>query len=129
MTTTKTGWCTIAPVRYSGALDEQMDIPFNFGQGVAFCSLPDWLNEEQILGKLSYGQRQEFRHLSFAFVVEYQADAPNTLDSEWIGHTPKSKQAHAIESIHLANLALWLAQPSTIGFEILIHANRLNADR
>lgn len=106
-----------------------MDMPFNFGQGVAFCPLPDWLNEEQILGKLSYGQRQELLRLSFAFIAEYQADAPNTLDSGWTGHTPKSKQAHAIELIHLANLALWLAQPSVIGFEILIHANRLDADR
>lgn len=129
MTTTKTDWCTVAPVRYSWTLDEQMDMPFNFGQGVAFCPLPDWLNEEQILGKLSYGQRQELLRLSFAFVAEYQADAPNTLDSGWTGHTPKSKQAHAIELIHLANLALWLAQPSRIGFEILIHANRLDADR
>lgn len=128
MTTTKTDWCTIAPVRYSRALDEQMDMPFNFGQSVAFCSLPDWL-EKQLIGKLSYGQRQEFLRLSFAFVVEYEADAPDALNSGWIGHTPKSKQAHAIELIHLANLALWLAQPSEIGFEILIHANRLNADR
>jgi putative transposase len=105
-------------------MGEQTDMPFNFGQGVAFCPLPEWLKEEQILEKLSYDQRQELLRLSFAFVAEYQADSLNTVDSGWTGHTPKSKQAHAIELTHLANLALWLAQPSKIGFEILIHADQ-----
>jgi len=127
MTATKANWCTVAPVRYSWTLDAQMEMPFNFGQGVAFCPLPDWLKEEQILDKLSYGQRQDLLRLSFSLVAEYQADALHTFDSGWTGHTPKSKQAHAIELIHLANLALWLAQPSKIGFEILIHADQPDA--
>jgi hypothetical protein len=120
MTATK----AVAPVRYHWAMDEHLDMPFVFGQGVVFCPLPDWLKEEQIMEKLSYGQRKELTHLPFALVAEYEADPLNASDSGWTGHTPRSNQAHAVELIHLANLALWLAQPSNIGFEILIHADQ-----
>lgn len=81
-----------------------------------------------MLDDLSSLQRQELRLLTYAFVAEYRADDPDTFDSGWTGHTPRSKQAQAIELIHLANLALWLALPSKIGFEILVHADQPDAD-
>ena len=115
-------WCTIAPIPYWD-IGEPLDEPVNFGCGVILWVVPNWLKEEQITKHLSEFHREQLLHVKFALMVEYDADSLREPDSGWRGQQPRSKQDRALELITLANLALWIAMPSSIGFDLVVDAD------
>lgn len=101
--------CTIAPIQPSGDIGESLDKPVNFGCGVILCVVPDWLKGKQITKHLSEFNREQLSCVKFALMVEYDADS--------------LRESKALELITLANLALWIAMPSSIGFDFVVEAD------
>jgi len=86
--------------------------------------IPDWLRkDQQILNSLSRHERESVLQAHHALVAEYPASAIGEPDPDWRGKDRKSIQETKFESAILANLAMWLRQPSsvcfTVGFDAL----------
>jgi hypothetical protein len=112
-------WCTIAPVHY----EDHLEVPCNLANGVVLSPSPDWLKKEEILKDLGLADRENLTRHQYALMKEYDANSLGEPDPEWHGKTPRSKQDAALEMIQLADLALWLASPSSIGFSRIIVAD------
>ncbi len=116
-----TKWCAIAPLHYSADDDNLL---VELSDGVFLQPVPEWLKEKPILDILSRHQREDLiNNIRFVLMTEYEADSLGDLDPEWRGRKPKSKQDRAVELIQVANLALWLAKPSLMCFDLVIHAD------
>jgi len=128
-----TKWCTIAPIKYWDTTtvpanfwdrNENQGKSFNLSHDVILRPAPDWAIDKQILNNLTKDQGEQLQGSSrICFVIEYEADSLGDPDSEYQGEQPRSKQDRAHELIHLANLALWIAKPSSIGFDFIIDAD------
>lgn len=126
-------WCTLARICFFDPTTAPVDYwddyknhdkPITLGHGVIFRLAPDWFKEKQISEALTEDQRDKLiGGKSFVLMLEYAADSLGDPDPEWRGKKPRSKQVRALELIQLANIALWLAKPSSIGFDLLIHAD------
>ena len=93
-----------------------------FGDGFVFQDVPEWLKNEPILKELSRPDRQSVLDAKHALVAEYEAAAIGEPDPSWKGKDRKSIQKLKFESAILANLALWLRQPSFVCFTNVFHA-------
>lgn len=93
-----------------------------FSAGFVFQDLPQWLKDEPILKNLSRHDRKSFLSTTHALVAEYEAAAIGEPDRDWKGQNPKSIQAVKSEAAILANVALWLRQPSTVCYTNVFHA-------
>jgi hypothetical protein len=114
-----TKWCTIAPLAYWGFLD----VPFSLANSVILSSMPNWVREEEIKKNVGMAGSEVLEDGQYALVREYEADSLGEPDPEWHKKPPRSKQSTAHEAIQLADFALWLAKPSSIGFKLIIHAD------
>ena len=114
-------WCTVALIHpdYVDSEEEVLAQPFLLAQDVQIGPVPSWLKQDRTTAYIElYKDRKEtIEEARLAFWVEYEADSLGDPDPEW----PGSRQARANESILFANLALWLAKPSRMGFELIIH--------
>src|SRR5215813_6659433 len=124
-----TEWCTLAPVSFFGFPPYippplNLEKPFDLGCGVMLGLIQYWAKEGNIQQDLSLHQRGRINQGTYALSVEYQADSLGDRDLEWKGERPRSKQERALEGITLANLALWIAQPSGLGLDFMIHAEK-----
>ena len=100
-------WLAVAPLYYRG---EPLASAVNLGDKTVVGPLPDFIRSDAHLDEtLSFCQRELIKEARFALVNEYEAD-----------HLGEA-QNHAYTSLALANLALWLAKPSSAGFEFLVH--------
>ena len=114
-------WCTVSPVidpRISG----KVSLPIVWGDRVQFNALPDWLWQENVAGGLSYWQRARLNQCSFALIKYYEAGELGIPDPEWQDTEPRSLQETAVEHLNFVILSSWLAQPSPMTFELVIHA-------
>jgi len=93
-----------------------------FGSGFILQDVPEWLKNEPILKNLSWADRHDLSDAKHALVAEYEAAGIGEPDPSWKGKEPKSIQELRLESAILANLALWLRQPSTVCFTSVFHA-------
>ncbi len=126
-------WCTIASIDFFDPTvppvdywdnHENLNKPIGLGHNVIFRLVPDWLKEEQILKALTEEERNNLiGGKRFVLMLEYTADSLGDPDPELRGKKPRSKQVRALELIQLANIALWLAKPSSISFNLVIHAD------
>lgn len=114
-----TKWCTIAPLRYWGNLV----VPFNLANKVVLSPTPNWVREEEITKNVGLADRDVLEHNQYTLMREYEADSFGEPDPDWHKKPPRSKQSTAHEAIQLADFALWLAKPSSIGFSLVIHAD------
>ena len=113
----KNKWCTISPLYFFDSTLVPIDFYPNenncveLADGVIFAPVPDWVKEsKEILEGLRKEEREEIRiYTKFCLLREYTAD----------GLGPE--QENSLQSIWLANLALWIAKPSSIGFNFVIH--------
>lgn len=96
--------CSIAPVhRDYRDTSQRLRDGVDLGNGVFLSVTPSWL--------LRLCPDPFDEHLGeFVFAVEYDA-----------GASLEQQQDRAYERIFLANLALWIARPSSIGFELVMH--------
>jgi len=113
----KNKWCTISPLYFFDSTLVPIDFNLNenscveLADGVHFAPVPDWIKEsKEILEGLRKEESEEIRlYTKFCLLREYTAD----------GLGPE--QEYSLRSIRLANLALWIAKPSSIGFNCVIH--------
>lgn len=110
---------TIVPL-HNLKLDAGTRIPF--GNGFVFQDVPDWVRKESFLDYLSHHDREGVLKARHALVAEYEASAIGEPDASWKGEKPKSIQDSKSEVALLANLALWLRQPSRVCFTVVLHA-------
>lgn len=119
-----TKWCTAAPLHY---YPSDNGLVVNLSHGVVLRSVPDWLKVKPVMDRLDTDQRDDLvNEIRYVLIAEYQADSLGDPDTDWHGKKPRSKQDRAVELIQAANLALWLAKPSLMGFDFVIHANFLD---
>jgi hypothetical protein len=104
-------------------LNLPLSSPIAFGAGFVLTSMPDWAKEDSyILNRLSSHERERVLAAKHALVAEYKASLIGELDPAETGESPQSIQDKKSEAAILANLALWLVQPSTTCFTTLFHA-------
>jgi hypothetical protein len=93
-----------------------------FGNGFVLQDVPDWLKEDaDILADINRHDRQATLDAKHALVAEYEAEGLGSPDP-WQGKKSKSIQELKFQSAMLANLALWLRQPSPVSFTVCFHA-------
>jgi hypothetical protein len=94
-----------------------------FGNGFVLQDVPEWVKEDKyILADIDRKDRQATLDARHALVAEYEAEAIGEPDPNWQGKKPKSIQDLKFQSAMLANLALWLRQPSRVCFTVGFHA-------
>jgi hypothetical protein len=103
-------------------LDLPPDTCVEFGSGFILQQVPTWLKEESILKDLSRRDRESVFEARLALVAEYKAAAIGEPDPTWKGKEPRSIQKVKGESAILANITLWLMQPSTVCYTLSFHA-------
>src|ERR1017187_5120450 len=102
-------------------LGEGARVPF--GRYFVLQEVPHWLREDNdILGRLSEPERQSTLSARHALVSEYFAASYGFPDPDWTGPKPKGIQSLRFEAAMLANIAIWLTQPSPVHFTIGFHA-------
>ncbi len=114
-------WCTVVPLIN---LDVGLRTPVYFAKGLWLTLIPDWLRQDTCVESLSSSDRETLKQLQYAFIVEYAASSSGAPDPEWNGPEPRSIQDAKHEIALLANLALWIARPSPVCFDLVFHAPR-----
>ncbi len=121
-------WCAIAPINYADPLSK-LSVPFEFDKGVVLREVPPWLKKDTFTSYLNATHRHlVLTEVRYAFSSEYEADALGDPDPNWPRKEPRSIQDAYHEAVVLANLALWLAKPSALGFSAIFHADGLPGD-
>src|SRR5512147_2075028 len=96
-------------------LDLPVGTSVSFGNGFVLQDVPQWLKDDTgFLTDINRNDRQATLDAKHALVAEYEAEAIGEPDPNWKGTQPKSIQDLKFQSAMLANLALWLRQPSTV---------------
>jgi hypothetical protein len=114
-----TRWHTVTPIHN---LDVSIGSPVDFGSGLQFAPLPDWIAKDSMVERLSATERQSIQEVRHAFVSEYEAASLGDPDPAWKGSEPKGIQETKYELAVLGNLALWLSCPSPACFTVVLHA-------
>ena len=76
----------------------------------------EWLN------KLAHQDREATLAAKHALVSEYEAGSMGAPDPEWKGRESRGIQDLRFQSAILANMAIWLIQPSIVSFTVGFHA-------
>jgi hypothetical protein len=120
-----THWISLAPIVewYKGQFIASGN-KFDLGHGVSIQQAPAWLSDEQMKQDLGFNQKEILQAAKYCFVVEYEANSLGDPESAGGGQSIRSKQNVADEKIKLANLSLWLAKPSFISFELMVHVEK-----
>ena len=103
-------WCTVATLISAADLP----VPFSLAGEVIISTIPDWLKTEDMMEGLGWNDRERFSLCRYALIKEYDAESLGDPDPNWRGATPLSKQSTVLQTIHLANLALWISKPSSV---------------
>ena len=113
-------WITVAPIyRYWPGADFQITTPIDLGNGVFLTPIPDWVKGPEMTPYLHESERQEHvQNAPLAFTTAYEAASLGDPDPRVLAQQPVSKQDTAMERIRVANLALWLAHPSSARFHL-----------
>ena len=122
----KVPWCSVAPVSPSYEQSgESLEGDVDLGNGVLMGPMPDWVRTAEVWEYFGLWQRKWAIEADLALRVEYEADSLSepdpTPDPYWTGDLPRSNEDRNKERIQLATLALWIAQPSNICCEPIVH--------
>lgn len=94
-----------------------------FGNDFVLQDMPQWVKDDKgILGDINYYDRQAILEDKHALVAEYEANSIGQPDPAWPKQSHRSIQDSKGEAVVLANLAIWLKQPSTVCFTTILHA-------
>ena len=109
------------------------DIPkdgIDFAECVRLELLPEWVRSEEATKHLHASQRSEIkRYINYGFRLDYEATSLGEPDPDYKGDEPRSKQDRAVELFNLANLALWVANPTPIRLPTYFHFDMPNDPR
>ena len=78
--------------------------------------------DEGFLKDLCRNDRTATLDAKQALISEYAANSLGYTDPEWQGSKPRGIQDLRFQSAMLANMAMWLIQPSIVGFTVAFHA-------
>lgn len=94
-----------------------------FGTKFVLQDVPDWLKKDEgYLKEISRRDRTATLAAKHALVSEYYAHSMGHPDPEWKGQNPRGVQELRFQSAMLANMAMWLIQPSIVRFTVGFHA-------
>jgi hypothetical protein len=97
-------------------------IRVEFGKNLVLQEIPDWVKKDELLKDLSRTDRYSVLAAQYAFVAEYEATSIGHPDPDWQGSDPKSIQEGKFQSAMVANLALWVTQPSPVCISVGVDA-------
>jgi hypothetical protein len=101
-----------------------LDAPVCLASGVQLVVLPDWVKSQEALEGVGSSTRQAVEHFSkFAFYIEYEAENFDERTPDLQPDEP-TKRVRAEELVAMANLALWIAIPTPLSFNLFLHSNR-----
>jgi hypothetical protein len=102
-----------------------------FGTKFVLQDVPEWLRQDRnTLDDIGRTDRDLTLAAKHALIAEYDADSLGMPDPAWKGMKPRSIQQLRFQSAFLANMAIWLVQPSQVCFTVGFHAlTRLCGDR
>lgn len=118
-------WVTVAPIleNYNNlALDSMATKPVAIND-ICINGVYKWIKDDDILKYLSYNNKKEVKDARCMFVAEYEASSLGDPDLSCKSEKPRGKQRIALEKIQICNMALWLSQPSPLGFNLVFHIN------
>lgn len=111
---------TVVPL-HNLHLPSGTNIPF--GNDFVLQDMPQWVKDDKgILGDINFYDRQAILEDKHALVAEYKAISIGQSDPAWPIQSRRSIQDSKDEAAVLANLAIWLKQPSTVCFTTVLHA-------
>ena len=110
---------TVIPVHN---LDLPVGTRIPIGTKFVLEDVPEWLKNDPFLNDLCRHDRMSTLDVKHALVSEYPAAAIGEPDPEWKGQQPRGIQDMRFESAMLANMAIWLIQPSKVCFTVGFHA-------
>jgi hypothetical protein len=94
-----------------------------FGRKFVIQDVPEWLKKDSgFLEDIARHDRVSTLEAKQALVSEYEAASIGEPDPEWTGHKPRGIQDLRFQSAMLANMAMWVVQPSTVCFTVGFHA-------
>lgn len=94
-----------------------------FGTKFIIRDVPEWVKKgEGTLNDISRHDRVATLEAKHALVSEYYANSIGHPDPEWKGQDPRGIQDLRFQSAILANMAMWLIQPTTVCFTVGFHA-------
>lgn len=94
-----------------------------FGSKFVLQDLPEWLKQDtRWLDDLGRHDKTSILNAKHALVSEYRAGSIGEPDPEWKGAQPRGLQDLRFQSAILANMALWLIQPSMVCLTVGFHA-------
>jgi hypothetical protein len=110
-------WITFAPVSPHWVAPQDIPLPFEFFEGITYQVFPEWIWQDSDSDDL----RSELRKLTdddvhHCIVIEYKA---SELGKE---------QQLATYKLFRTHLALWLAQPTPLSIEKMVHAEKYGAE-
>ncbi len=115
-------WCTVSPLLWT-EVEDGMELPSGWVEGVRLETTPDWVGQGDVAEALSFHQRERLQQCSLALIQYYEADSLGASDPEWRGAEGRSLQDRAEERVQFLILASWLARPSPMTLELIIHAS------
>jgi len=117
-------WLTFAPLQPHWVLPTDISLPYSLSEQVSILPIPEWVRQTDTVDELRPQLREKLENdgSRHCIGVEYQADAFGSPDPSWKGDPPWSMQDTAAQWIRSAHLALWLARPTTLSFNIVIDA-------
>jgi hypothetical protein len=111
---------TVVPL-HNLDLPEGSRIPF--GAKFIIQDIPEWVKKDTgTLNDLARDDRRSVLRDKQALVSEYEAHSYGHPDPDWKGTNPKGIQELRYQSAFLANVAIWLVQPSPLCFTAVFHA-------
>lgn len=110
-------WESIAPIVPFCALPNRVN---PIGPGVMLDAVPPWFKREREYAERDFGKREVFSAQA-CLKATFQADGLGTL-VPGPGGKERPNQEVSWELIRIANLALWLARPSSLHVELVITA-------
>jgi hypothetical protein len=103
-------------------LDLPSGPPIVFGGGLVLDAVPEWLRKDNWLNRFSALDREAVLQTKYALIAEYPAATIGENDPTFQGGKPRSIQRTKAEAAGMANLALWIIQPSMACFTSIFHA-------
>lgn len=111
-------WESIAPIIPFTALPNHVH---QVGKGVILDAVPKWFQDERKFAEPNFGKRDAFS-AEACLKVTFEADGLGVLVPSVPGGIERPNHEASLELIRIANLALWLARPSSLHLEIAITA-------
>lgn len=104
-------WYTVAPILVHGT--ESLPLrSIDLGNGVKLKKIPKWLKDDTVLADLSKNNRLGIR--GFPSCLLFEHDGRPTVAEAY---------ENALQKTATANIALWLAEPTSVGFPLVLHCN------